>query len=94
MFIFSQNKHDLLIQITLKVKQTRIPHKNSVSVRNTKKFEKMTKKTSEKETKNYQSRVNIMCKSLVATFFVCWFPHHIWHLSRLRGIPISDDKVT
>ena len=54
----------------------------------------MSKKTSEKETTNYQSRVNIMCKSLIATFFVCWFPHHIWHLSRLRGIPISDDKVT
>ena len=53
----------------------------------------MSKKTSEKEIINTKSRVNIMCTSLVATFIICWFPQHVWRLSRLRGIPISEDKV-
>ena len=54
----------------------------------------MSRKTSGKEMINTKSRVNIMCTSLVATFIICWFPQHVWHLSRLRGIPISEDKVT
>ena len=53
----------------------------------------MSRKTSEKEIINTKSRVNIMCTSLVATFIICWFPQHVWRLSRLRGIPISEDKV-
>ena len=53
----------------------------------------MSRKTSEKEMINTKSRVNIMCTSLVATFIICWFPQHVWRLSRLRGIPISEDKV-
>ena len=53
----------------------------------------MSRKTSEKEMINTKSRVNIMCTSLVATFIICWFPQHVWHLSRLWGIPISNDKV-
>ena len=53
----------------------------------------MSRKTSEKEMINTKSRVNIMCTSLVATFIICWFPQHVWHLSRLRGTPISEDKV-
>ena len=93
MFIF-KIKNYLLIKISLKVKQTRIPLKNSVSIKNIEKFKKMSKNTSEKETINTQSRVNIMCTSLVVTFIICWFPQHVWHLSRLRGIPISEDKVT
>ena len=53
----------------------------------------MSRKTSEKEMINTKSRVNIRCTSLVATFIICWFPQHVWRLSRLRGIPISEDKV-
>ena len=73
--------------------QRKLPLKNSVNIRNIEKFRKMSRKTSEKEKIKTKSRVNIMCTSLVATFIICWFPQHVWRLFRLRGIPISEDKV-
>ena len=60
-----------------------------MKVQNIKKFRKTQCKTKE----DNRNKVNIMCTSLVATFIICWFPQHVWRLSRLRGIPISEDKV-
>ena len=63
-----------------------MPQRNSTEI---KKFRKPEFKSKQDNRK----RVNIMCTSLVATFIICWFPQHVWRLSRLRGIPISEDKV-
>ena len=63
--------------------------KDLEEAKNFKKF----KNTQCKSKQDNRSKVNIMCTSLVATFIFCWFPQHVWHLSRLRGIPISEDKV-
>ena len=63
-----------------------MPQKNSTKI-------KEFRKTQCKTKQDNRSRVNVMCTSLVATFVICWFPQHVWRLSRLRGIPISDDKV-
>ena len=54
---------------------------------------KTFRKTQCKSKQDNRNKVNIMCTSLVATFIICWFPQHVWRLSRLRGIPISEDKV-
>ena len=64
-----------------------MPQRNSTEI---KKFRKPEFKSKQDNRK----RVNIMCTSLVATFIICWFPQHVWRLSRLRGISISEDKVT
>ena len=60
-----------------------------MEAKNIKKF----RRTQCKSKQDNRNRVNIMCTSLVVTFIFCWFPQHVWHLSRLRGIPISKDKV-
>ena len=63
-----------------------MPQKNSTKI-------KEFRKTQCKTKQDNRNRVNIMCTSLVATFVICWFPQHVWRLSRLRGIPISENKV-
>ena len=63
-----------------------MPQKNSTKI-------KEFRKTQCKTKRDNRNRVNVMCTTLVAIFIICWFPQHVWRLSRLRGIPISEDKV-
>ena len=66
-----------------------MPHRKPNNNKGLKKFRKMGCKRN----KVPSSKVNVMCTTLVATFVICWLPKHVWHLARLRGIAISEEKV-
>lgn len=70
-----------------------MPHKKSKNNKSIKKFRKMNCKRNKSEVPKARSKVNVMCTTLVATFVICWLPKHVWHLARLRGIAISEEKV-